>query len=120
MVPVPDDSNGDCCDNGSDEVGNEVPSGVCVVSYIRLREKQYGDEFDHLVDCTEAHSGSGTDRKHPERGVQERSIVTADAGCKGLPAEPRDKSDSETVDELIVFQISGNDSPAVDHSGGVG
>ena len=114
----PNDPNGRRGDDGADQVCHEVPSRVLIVTDIVLGQQHHCEELDYFVEGTKSHACCGADRQHPQRRFQPASVVTPDSPSKGLPAKPRKQADAIAVNQLIVFQVAGNDSPIVEDAGG--
>lgn len=83
---VPDLADEDGGDDGSYEVGDEVPAGVLIITDVVLRDDHGGEELDDFVEGAEAHAAGGADAEHAQGRLEGASVAAAGAAGKGLPA----------------------------------
>lgn len=117
---VPDLADEDGGDDGSYEVGDKVPAGVLIIADVVLRDDHGGEELYYFVEGAEAHAAGGADAKHAQGRLEGAAVAAAGAAGKGLPAKPGDEADAASVDELVVFEVAGNEAPVVEDAGGIG
>ncbi len=104
----------------SNEVRDQVPTGVDVAADVCLRQRQRDSKLDHFVETTKAHRGGSTQRQHAQsrnrHGWITHGLLCRQDRTQAFPADQRGYTETECVDYVVVLQQVRDQPEAIKHS----